>query len=128
MRRTSRHVQDQKAKPSPQTGRLHRLLTGLGVLSARPIAFVIFLAYPGAWLAFGEKFPDWHSIATLATWAMTLFIQRAEHRDTQAIHAKLDELLKANDNADDNLMDLDDEEAEEVEVTRDQVKGKTSAP
>ena len=24
---------------------------------------------------------------------MTLFIQRAEHRDTQAIHAKLDELL-----------------------------------
>jgi low affinity Fe/Cu permease len=25
---------------------------------------------------------------------MTLFIQRAEHRDTQAIHAKLDELLR----------------------------------
>ncbi len=26
---------------------------------------------------------------------MTLFIQRAEHRDTQAIHAKLDELLQS---------------------------------
>jgi low affinity Fe/Cu permease len=26
---------------------------------------------------------------------MTLIIQRAEHRDTQAIHAKLDELLRA---------------------------------
>jgi low affinity Fe/Cu permease len=26
---------------------------------------------------------------------MTLFIQRAEHRDTQAIQAKLDELLRA---------------------------------
>jgi low affinity Fe/Cu permease len=25
---------------------------------------------------------------------MTLFIQRAEHRDTQAIHAKSDELLR----------------------------------
>ena len=25
---------------------------------------------------------------------MTLFIQRAEHRDTQAVHAKLDELLR----------------------------------
>jgi low affinity Fe/Cu permease len=25
---------------------------------------------------------------------MTLFVQRAEHRDTQAIHAKLDELLR----------------------------------
>jgi hypothetical protein len=29
------------------------------------------------------------------TWAMTLVIQRAEHRDTQAIHAKLDEILHA---------------------------------
>src|SRR4029450_4138337 len=36
---------------------------------------------------------DWHSVATLATWFMTLVIQRAEHRDTQAIHVKLDELL-----------------------------------
>jgi hypothetical protein len=31
---------------------------------------------------------DWHAIATMATWFMTLIIQRAEHRDTQAIHAK----------------------------------------
>src|SRR5215467_8980277 len=28
---------------------------------------------------------DQHGVATLATWLMTLFIQRAEHRDTQAI-------------------------------------------
>jgi low affinity Fe/Cu permease len=38
---------------------------------------------------------DGQSVATVATWLMTLFIQRAEHRDTQAIHAKLDELLRA---------------------------------
>jgi low affinity Fe/Cu permease len=36
-----------------------------------------------------------YAIATLATWMMTLFIQRSEHRDTQAIHAKLDELLRS---------------------------------
>jgi len=93
-------------------------------MSARPIAFVVFLAYAAAWMIFSESFPDWHSIATLATWAMTLFIQRAEHRDTQAIHAKLDELLKANSNAESGLMHVDDEEAEEVEATRDHVKGK----
>jgi low affinity Fe/Cu permease len=73
---------------------VRHLLTQLGVLTARPIAFVVFVVYAAAWIALGDKFPDWHSIATLATWAMTLFIQRAEHRDTQAIHAKLDELLK----------------------------------
>ena len=34
---------------------------------------------------------DWHGIATIAVWVMTLFIQRAENRDTQSIHAKLDD-------------------------------------
>jgi hypothetical protein len=46
---------------------------------------------------------NWHAIATLAVWCMTLFIQRGEHRDTQAIHAKLDELLKGHPNASDRL-------------------------
>jgi len=64
----------------------------------------------------------WHMVATLATWGMTLVIQRAEHRDTQAIHAKLDELLKANGAANNTLMNIDDKEAEEVEHERDEVR------
>jgi low affinity Fe/Cu permease len=35
----------------------------------------------------------------LATLGMTLVMQRAEHRDTQAIHTKLDEVLHALGNA-----------------------------
>ncbi|MET4518174.1 low affinity Fe/Cu permease [Bradyrhizobium sp. I1.7.5] len=57
-------------------------------------------------------------MATLATWGMTLLIQRAEHRDTQAIHAKPDELLKAVGDADADLMDVDKKDAEEVEQER----------
>jgi low affinity Fe/Cu permease len=53
---------------------------------------------------------------------MTLFIQRAEHRDTQAIHAKLDELLKAHGRAEDDLIDVDDQDAEEVEGARKRIK------
>jgi low affinity Fe/Cu permease len=49
---------------------------------------------------------------------MTLFIQRAEHRDTQAIHAKLDELLRAENRARDELTRLDDEEPEVIERRR----------
>ena len=70
-------------------------LTDTGVLAARPAAFAVFAIYGAAWITFGDGL-EWHSLATLATWGMTLVIQRAEHRDTQAIHAKLDELLKAN--------------------------------
>ena len=96
-------------------------LTWLGTATARPSAFLVFLAYVLAWLLFGKDL-DWHSVATLATWAMTLFIQRAEHRDTQALHAKLDELLKVHDDAKSSLMNVDDKDAEEVEHERDQVK------
>jgi low affinity Fe/Cu permease len=53
---------------------------------------------------------------------MTLVIQRAEHRDTQAIHAKLDELLKVHVDAQDELMSVDEKDAEEIEHDRDKVK------
>jgi low affinity Fe/Cu permease len=68
----------------------------------------------------------WHSIAVMATWGMTLVIQRAEHRDTQAIHAKLDELLKAVGGADDDVMDVDEKDAEDVEKERKKVKAAAS--
>jgi low affinity Fe/Cu permease len=49
---------------------------------------------------------------------MTLFIQRAEHRDTQAIHAKLDELLRVEANARSALTHMDEREPEEIEKHR----------
>jgi low affinity Fe/Cu permease len=56
---------------------------------------------------------------------MTLFIQRAEHRDTQAIHAKLDELLRVDDNARTELSEIDESEPEEIERDRKAAKNKT---
>jgi low affinity Fe/Cu permease len=96
-------------------------LTQIGVLTARPAAFAIFALYCAAWTLFGNGL-EWHSLATLATWEMTLVIQRAEHRDTQAIHAKLDELLKATNRANNDIMRIDDKDAEEVERGRQKVR------
>jgi low affinity Fe/Cu permease len=100
-------------------------LTQIGVLTSRPLAFVIFVVYAICWLTLGDGL-KWHSIAVMATWGMTLVIQRAEHRDTQAIHAKLDELLKAVGGADDGVMDIDDKDAEDVEQERERVKAAAS--
>ena len=50
----------------------------------------------------------------------TLLIQRAEHRDTQAIHAKLDELLSADQRARTAVAHVDDKEPEEIERFRKQ--------
>ena len=93
-------------------------LTRLGVLMAHPAAFIVFAAYVVAWLVLNPKTFDWQSVATLAAWLMTLFIQRAEHRDTQAIHAKLDELLRVEGRARIELTHLDDEEPEFIERHR----------
>jgi low affinity Fe/Cu permease len=99
-------------------GRVARVLTFIGVLTSRPLAFVIVGGYVVAWLLFSPKTLGWEGVATLATWIMTLFIQRAEHRDTQAIHAKLDELLRAEGNARNELTQLDDQQPEEIEAHR----------
>ena len=69
--------------------RIASTLTHLGVLAANPTAFLIVLIYAALWFVFERESFDWHAAATLATWMMTLVIQRSEHRDTQAIHAKL---------------------------------------
>lgn len=100
------------------SSRIRGVLTKIGVLAAHPAAFLIVVVYTAAWIAIEPETFDWHGVATIATWMMTLFIQRAEHRDTQAIHAKLDELLKAEDGARTNLKDVDQNEPEEIEEER----------
>jgi hypothetical protein len=64
----------------------------------------------------------WQGIATTATLLMTLFIRRSEHRDTQAVQAKLDELLRANGEPGDHLISLDDKEPEQVEEFRSEAR------
>jgi len=98
------------------------LLTTAGTLTARPSAFLVLLAYVIAWAILQPHTLDWHGAATVATWAMTLFIQRAEHRDTQGIHAKLDELLRTHAAARSDLTHIDDEEPEEIEKAREEAR------
>ena len=97
---------------------LRQLLTYLGTLASHPAAFVIFALYAVLWFALDRESLNWHGVAALATWAMTLLIQRAEHRDTQAIHAKLDELLHAEKNARNAMAQIDEQEPEEIEELR----------
>ncbi len=85
---------------------------------SRPWAVGVVVLYGVLWLIFDPGDFHWHSIATLATLLMTLFIQRSEHRDTQALHAKLDELLRVNGEARNQLTDLDNKEPEQVEAFR----------
>jgi low affinity Fe/Cu permease len=93
---------------------LRRWLTAIGVSTSHALAFLVVGVYVVLWLIFDPGSFGWQSIATVATWIMTLFIQRAETRDTLAIHAKLDELLRAEHCARNELTTLDQKEPEEI--------------
>lgn len=95
-------------------GSIQRSLTQLGRLAAHPSAFAVLILYAAGWILLQPESFDLHAVATLATWFMTLLIQRAEHRDTQAIHAKLDELLHVNREARNELTRIDEAEPEDV--------------
>ena len=97
---------------------IRRGLTRLGELTTHPAAFAVVTVYLIAWLIFSPGTFGWGATATLATWLMTLFINRTEHRDTQALHAKLDELLRTHDTARTELTRLDERDVEDVEEHR----------
>jgi low affinity Fe/Cu permease len=101
---------------------MRQLITRLGVYAASPFAFLILFGYGALWYVFTPATFDWHAGATMATWFMTLVIQRAEHRDTQAIHAKLDEMLHAQGKARNELTRIDEKEPEEIEQRREKMR------
>ena len=93
--------------------------TWLGEAAAHPAAFAVVLVYAVAWIIFDRERFDFNAVATLIVWLMTLFISRSSRRDTLAIHAKLDELLRSDENARPELTRLDEKEPEAIAKHRD---------
>ena len=94
--------------------------TMLGQATAHPAAFAVVLIYALAWIVLDRRTFDFNAVATLAVWLMTLFIQRSNRRDTLAIHAKLDELLRTDEGARSELTTLDEKEPETIKRHRDE--------
>jgi low affinity Fe/Cu permease len=109
--------------------------TKIGQAAGHPAAFAVVIAYAVLWVVFDRSRFDWNAVATLAVWIMTLLIQRANRRDTLALHAKLDELLRVHQDARSELTRMDEQEPEEIarhrddEVRKGDIEGlKRSAP
>jgi low affinity Fe/Cu permease len=96
-----------------------RWTTKIGSAAAHPAAFAVVIIYGVLWIIFQRQTFDFNAVATLAVWVMTLFIQRSSRRDTLALHAKLDELLRTDDKARDELTLLDEKEPEAIAAHRD---------
>lgn len=94
-------------------------LTRVSRAFSHPLAFVVAAVFGAYVLMTAPEERTWHFGLTLATLFMTLFIQRTAHRDMLAVHAKLDELLRADARARTEFASLDDDEPEAIVRHRD---------
>jgi low affinity Fe/Cu permease len=90
-----------------------------------PSAFAIAVGALLLWAISGPFFgfsDTWQLIintaTTIVTFLVVILIQNTQNRDAEAVHVKLDELIRANKAAHNTLLDLEDLEEEELDKIR----------
>jgi low affinity Fe/Cu permease len=94
-------------------------------VAGQPLAFALALAVIVVWAISGPVFQfndTWQLVVntatTIVTFLMVFLIQNTQNRDTGAMQAKLDELIRAIDGAHNALLDLEELDEEEIEHVR----------
>ena len=107
------------------TSRFGRLARVTAHAMGQPAAFGTALAIIILWAISGPIFgfsDTWQLIintgTTIITFLMVFIIQNTQNRDAEAMHIKLDELIRAMDQAQNALLNLEELEEEDLERIR----------
>jgi low affinity Fe/Cu permease len=100
----------------------HKFATKSSRAVGRPAAFAIAVGIVAIWALTGRFFhfsDTWQLVintgTTIVTFLMVFLIQHTQNRDSEAIHLKLDELIKVNRHARNRLIALEDMSEAELE-------------
>ncbi|GGJ41523.1 low affinity iron permease family protein [Deinococcus roseus] len=92
-------------------------------------AFVVALGMIVVWLVTGPLFhfsDTWQLVintsTTIITFLMVFLIQNAQNRESRALHLKLDELIRAVQDARNTMVDLEEASDEEIEALEEEFR------
>ena len=110
-------------RPTKPRSWFTRLTKTTAHASGRPLTFILAVSVIVVWAALGPIFgfsDTWQLVintgTTIVTFAMVFLIQSTQNRDSEATQVKLDEIIRAIGNAQNELLDL--EELEERDLLR----------
>lgn len=93
--------------------------------TGHPASFAVAASVIVAWACTGPLFgfsDTWQLVintaTTIVTFLMVFLIQNTQNRDAEAMHVKLDELLRATKGAHNALLDLEDLSEDELDIVR----------
>ena len=103
--------------------------------AGRPWAFVAAFVVVVVWAVTGPFFhfsDTWQLVintgTTIVTFLMVFLIQNAQNRDTQALHLKLDELIRVTEGAKNTLIALESQGEEELALVRAEISEACEEP
>jgi low affinity Fe/Cu permease len=106
-----------------------RFATGASRATGRPATFVLAVAIVVVWAVTGPMFgfsDTWQLVintgTTIITFLMVFLIQNTQNRDSEAMHVKMDELIRAFEGAHNALLDLEELEDSELDAIRDRYR------
>jgi low affinity Fe/Cu permease len=102
-----------------------RIAKRIAHLMGHPAVFAMACLVIVVWAALGPVLgysDSWQLVintsTTIVTFLMVFLIQNTQNRDSEALHLKIDELLRALDAADTRLVDLEERSEQELEQLR----------
>lgn len=105
------------------------IATRIASAAGQPLTFAVALCIVAIWGITGPVFgysDTWQLIintgTTIVTFLMVFLIQNTQNRDSAAIHLKLDELIGATDQADNQLMLAEDATDDELETLKERYR------